>query len=445
MKALRYIVLFLLPLIILGLGYLGFRKLKSLRRPPQKREAMAIVPEVRLYRVVPKPVQLMVTGYGTSRFRREIPVAPEVSGRVVKASPRLRVGAFIPKGELLLEIDPTNYRNALTAAQAEEAKAQALLVQLRQQEKNAKRQIEVMRENAKLAQQDWKRLEGLVKTGASTEQEQESAHRAYLLQQTTVVKFENDLALIPPQIQEAEAALQSAQARVGDAQADLDRTRIVCPFPARVMAQSVEVGQVVSRNETVARIADITVAEVPVVIEPAELDYLAFSPQDLESGVHPGRCFPAKVQWVGDNHGHVWQGHVTRIEPVDSRTRTVPVVVQVDNPWEAGPDPSHPPFLSGMYCRVDIDGREVKDALAIPRSALREGGKAYICRDGRLKIVQVAVRYRMEDTLIVASGIEPGDRVIVSPLSFPVNGMKLKPLDKEQRDAEQTMGKEPAP
>jgi len=418
-------LLVLLPCAILASGWAAFEKLKSLRERPPRREQVDHVPEVRVLEIRPQRKQLLVTGYGTSRFVREIPIVPEVSGKVTKTSPRLRVGAFIPKGELLLEIDQTNYRNAQRRAQAEVSRAQASLDLLKQREANANRQIEVMRENVQLAQQDMRRVEDLAKTGASTQQEQESSRRAYLLQQTTLVKFQNDLALVPPQIKETEAVLETAKARLGDADADVARTRILCPFPARIMSASVEAGQVLAKGQTVARIADITAAEIPVVVEPAQLGYLPFTKREMESEGSKALDFPARVRWVGFDKQIAWDARVTRIEPVDHRTRTVPVVVQVDNPWREFEPDKRPPFLAGMYCRVEIEGRVVEDALTVPRSALREGGVAYVVREGRLTIVPLTIRFRMESELIVSNGLLPGDQVVLSPLAFPVNGMKL--------------------
>jgi len=435
MKILRTVLLGLLPVAILAAGGGMFLKLKSLRRAPERRMQPDRVAEVQVLKVVPRSIQLVITGYGTSRFRREISLVPEVAGKVTKTSTRLRAGALVPKDELLIEIEETNYLNAVRQAQAEVARAEAALARLRQQETNTERQIEVMRENVKLAEQDWKRSENLIKTEALSERERESTRRDYLLQKISLVSFENDLALIPAQVQEAEATLAAAKARLGDSEADLTRTLIVCPFPARIIESSVEEGQVVQRGQTVGRIADITAAEIPVVVEPAQLGYLPFEKKELEKEGSRELGFPAEVRWVNHGRSIAWEGRVTRIEHVDHETRTVPVVVQVDHPWRDFNPEQRPPFLSGMFCRVDIRGRTLERALVIPRSALREGGGVHVMRQGRLEIRTVKIMYRMVQELVIDEGLAAGDEVVLSHIAFPVSGMRLR-----RRDADQAEG-----
>ena len=428
MEKLRRLILGLLPLLILGAGAGAFFALKSLRKGPERRAPEAAAPQVRVVRVQPRRLTLTVTGYGTSRFRRQITVVPQVDGRVTHMADRLRVGAFMPKDELLIEIERTNYEHAVQRAQAEVDRAGASITRLEQYERNVKRQIEVMRENVALAERDLRRSDDLRKIEALSEQERESTRRTYLLQKTSLVRFENDLALTPAQIAEARAGLAAAEARLGDAKLDLERTRIVCPFAARVLAATVEIGQVIQRGRAVATVADVTSAEVPVVIEPVQLDYLDFKRRAIgEVGSGTFR-FPAKVRWVGHDRPVAWDGYVTRIEPVDPRTRTVPVVVHVGNPQGDLGSQEHPPFLSGMYCRVDIRGRAIDDAISIPRAAFREGGVLHVVREGRLVIQPVHVRYRTHGHLVVGNGVVAGDLVVLSRVSFPVSGMAVEPV-----------------
>ena len=242
--------------------------------------------------------------------------------------------------------------------------------------------------------------------------------------------LESERDLIPAQKKEAAAAVNAAKAQLGDAEANMGRTKILCPFPARVMSASVEVGQVVAQGQTVARIADTSAAEIPVVIEPIQLQYLPRVVRDVGAEGSKEPNFPATVRYVGHEDLRSWHGRVTRIEPVDNRTRTVPLVVQVDGPLKGLDSDTAPPLLTGMYCRVDIEGRVVEGALTIPRSALREGDVAYVVRDGRLAICPIQIQYRMERELVIAKGLRPGDEVVLSPLAFPVDGMKLQPMAK---------------
>ncbi|MFQ5693948.1 MAG: hypothetical protein ACE5IM_13010, partial [Nitrospinota bacterium] len=79
-----------------------------------------------------------VNGYGTVRPKIEVTVVPEVSGRVIERSPGFRSGGFIQKGELLFEIDPSDYRLAVTQRRAQIAQLAADIARLVQEEKNSR-------------------------------------------------------------------------------------------------------------------------------------------------------------------------------------------------------------------------------------------------------------------------------------------------------------------
>jgi hypothetical protein len=64
----------------------------------------------------------------------------------------------------------------------------------------------------------------------------------------------------------------------------------------------------------------------------------------------------------------------------------------------------------------------------VPRAALH-GDTVYLVGPERELIMQqVDVAWRQLDSVLVAGGLKPGDRVVVSPISAAVAGMKLKVL-----------------
>ena len=66
-----------------------------------------------------------------------------------------------------------------------------------------------------------------------------------------------------------------------------------------------------------------------------------------------------------------------------------------------------------MYCHLLIEGPTIPDALAIPRGALREGNLVYLEKDGKLRFAPVTILNIQDDTLIISSGLAPGDRVVL--------------------------------
>ena len=87
---------------------------------------------------------------------------------------------------------------------------------------------------------------------------------------------------------------------------------------------------------------------------------------------------------------------------------------------------SRPPLVQGMFCEVEIRGRPKPDKVVIPRSALR-GNEVYTVVDGRLQRRAVTVGFTLDDCVCLASGLEGGERLIVSDPVPAIEGMLLEP------------------
>ncbi|OQY50428.1 MAG: hypothetical protein B6230_06360 [Desulfobacteraceae bacterium 4572_89] len=81
-----------------------------------------------------------------------------------------------------------------------------------------------------------------------------------------------------------------------------------------------------------------------------------------------------------------------------------------------------------MYVEVELRGQPIPDRFVVPRSALHEE-KIYICTpENRLKIKPVKIEFQMEDMAVLSTGVEQGERLVLSDLIPAVEGMLLKPV-----------------
>ncbi len=115
---------FLIGAAILAVGVLGLALLVALRPEPPKIELPRQSPLVTTVQPELRQGHLTVRGNGTARPIREINLVAEVSGKVVSVSNALVSGGFFGNGQTLLEIDPTDYENAVAVAEAEVAQRQ---------------------------------------------------------------------------------------------------------------------------------------------------------------------------------------------------------------------------------------------------------------------------------------------------------------------------------
>lgn len=85
------------------------------------------------------------------------------------------------------------------------------------------------------------------------------------------------------------------------------------------------------------------------------------------------------------------------------------------------------PLLLGAFVDVEIAGRELRNAYALPRHAVREGDRVWIVdANDTLEIRDVHVARRERERVLVDDGLHPGDRVITSRLLAPVPNMSVR-------------------
>jgi hypothetical protein len=115
---------------------------------------------------------------------------------------------------------------------------------------------------------------------------------------------------------------------------------------------------------------------------------------------------------------------------MDPQTRTMGVIVTVDQPYRKAIPGRRPPLLKDMFVEVELRGRPWNDTLVVPRIATHRnadgGAVLYLAGQGdRLEIRRVTLGPVQGDLAVIEAGLEPGERVVVSDLIPAIVGMKL--------------------
>jgi RND family efflux transporter MFP subunit len=361
-------------------------------RPEARRQApQARPPLVTVHTVPDSQPPVVVTGWGTVQPRRSVNLVPQVSGRIVSVSPDLQAGGFFARGEVLLEIEDTDYRLAVRQAAAQVAQAEYNLA--------------TAREEARVARQEWER----------TRADAEAGSPLAAAQPTPLVFRE-------PQLRQAEAALEAARAAHAQAELNLSRCRLTAPFDGRVISEDADPGDYVMAGSALGRIDDIGVAEITVDLPDHDLAW-------IDAPNRPGETrtgSPALVRADFAGTEHTWRGRVARLGgAIDETSRTVPVVVEVPAPYAT--DGERPPLLAGLYVAVDFPSPPPDGSVTIPRQALRPGDVTWLLTaDGRLRLRPVEVIHAGREQVVIGAGVVPGDRLITSNLQYVVDGMPLR-------------------
>lgn len=228
------------------------------------------------------------------------------------------------------------------------------------------------------------------------------------------------VVLMRAAIDEAEAAVKAAEARLRRAQADLDNTTITAPFDAIIDSKSVDLGQFVTTGLSMMRLLSTDIAEVRLPILASDIPFIrsAQSPD----GRRPEVLFTA----LRGNTQLQWQGHITRLEQrVDKQTRVFHLVAEVREPYNN--DAHEQAFSVGMFVDATIEGIDIANAIRIPRSALHSGNVVYLLEDGLLAKRKVEVLRQEQDSIIIQTGLERGDVLILSRLNLMVEGTAVAP------------------
>jgi hypothetical protein len=129
-----------------------------------------------------------------------------------------------------------------------------------------------------------------------------------------------------------------------------------------------------------------------------------------------------------------WDGRVSRLRTdLEAQGRMARALVTVRDPLGLeSPSTKRVPLLIGSYVHVDIQGRELDDVAAIPRSALRDGQRVWLMGDrDKLVFRNVEIVWRDRDTVFIGGGLTAGERIVMSDIAAPVEGMALRELRAE--------------
>ena len=386
--------------IILALGVGGFVLLQLLAPQPQISDAPDRTPYVTVLTAEVRSGPVMVKGFGVVRSRAEIGLAAQVPGQVVYVSPNFEVGGEFKKGDVLVQIDPRVYEANLVQAEANRDAGKANLAFAESQ----------VRRNKNLAQQGF----------------------------TAKQRFDELVA----KRDEAKANMARLNALVDQAQLDLEHATITAPFDGRVRTESVDQGTYLSIGSQIGQIFATDAVEVSVPLSDQEAALLP----DLWHGETADTKLKATLTARFGGEKYRWDGYVHRAAAnIDTGTRTLNVVVRVDNPFQPGTPLAEtadgnrtvstaPPLLVGMYATVEMEGKTLDRFVVLPREALRDDDTIWIVdakNTLRIRPVDV-VQKRGDEVTIVSENVSGTTRVVTSALSVVVDGMSVRILDRSQ-------------
>ncbi len=366
--------------------------------------------------------RVSVSGPGTLEAAQTLAVKPAVNGTVLRLP---TVGDRVQKGQLIVQLDPTNYNRALDNARLALQKAQANLDKLRADQAstqatnrqniasaevahaNARRDLESARTNLEATQK-------LYDLGGTSAQSLQSARDSYAkaqasleIAQVNLNTARQALALRSnanaQDLKNAQIAVEQARLEVKNAEENLANTRIYAPFDgvvAEVNAQvgSIGVGATVSNATALLTLIDDSSINLPVQIDESEI-----------ARVRVGQKVEVTLDAFG---GETFAGVVTAISPsarIQQNIAVFYVTANVPNPERK--------LRPGMTAEGEIIAEELRAALTIPKRAVQTvRNRAYVdvqLPDGSKETVRVVLGPDDGVNQVVLEGLEARQTVIL--------------------------------
>jgi RND family efflux transporter MFP subunit len=344
--------------------------------------------------------QLIINGMGTVLAAKEINLTPGVGGEIIAISDNMVPGGFFTKGETLVTIDPVDYELAVMRLRSEVNKAQ--------------NELELEMGNQRIARKEYEILG------------------------QEVSKAEKKLMLREPQLSMQQATLQGIKASLAQAELNLKRTKVKAPFNGVVLSRAVNYGTRVNESTVLARLVGTDEFWLKLAIPTDQLKWITF-PGDGREG--------SKVQIYlqeKDNGGSMRTGEVIRLAAdVEEKGRMATVYAAIKDPLcLLAENRNKPKILLGSFVQADIDGTELNAVVPINRDHLRENNSIWLMTgDNTLEIRHVDIIARTDDHVFIESGLENGERLIITGLAAPVAGLPLKllPDGQDQPDIARTV------
>jgi RND family efflux transporter MFP subunit len=392
--AAKRIAIFAAPLVVIIGGGAALALMIATGPQPKEKTDAPHPPAVQFAVAHARPTTISTSVQGETRPRVEATLAAQVAGRIVWASPAFVDGGSFRQGDVLARVDAADYQLAVVRARSQVAQAEEAL---------AREEAE-----SELARQDWQAL------GRGDPP---------------------PLAVREPQLAQARAGLAAAQASLRSAELDLSRASIRAPFTGRIRERRANVGDYVGPGSPIAVMFATDTMEIRVPLTDADLASMQLPVGFTATSANPGPA--AHVSSATGGRLYTWEGRLVRTEAsVDSRTRLVYGVVEVRDPFNTR---NGAPLAPGMFVSVRLEGSGRETLVAAPRSALKRNEFVYVVTaDNTIDVRQVRAAQTTADEVLFREGVADGERVVVSVLTSPRDGMAVTPIDRAGDSAAQT-------
>jgi len=320
-------------------------------------------------------LDLTVFGIATVGSKERYPVSSNYGGKLLEVFKDQ--GEWVEKGELIARLDPVDMPQQLDEAKARKASAHYGLIA-------ARKQIESLRAQLRLAQINYERYAKLSQKGYAAKAEYDKAL-------TDLESIKAQIAASEAQIRSQEAQMRQAEHNMKALSARLARLEIHAPVAGYVMSRDAQPSQNIAPQQPVV-----------TLVQPEKVWVRATIDERISGGIKVGQKATIRLRSRSDQPP--LPGKVARIE-----AQSDPVTEEriVDVAFDKVPEP----FYLNEQAEVTITTGMLKNVVLVPSKLIRKGG-VWIYENGEAKFHKVEVLGK-NGALSAVEGVPEGAKVLI--------------------------------
>lgn len=320
-------------------------------------------------------------------------IQPQVSGYLVRQL--YREGSPVSKGQVLFQIDPRPFEDALKQAEGQLGQVQGQLGQAQAQQGLA--QINVNRDTPLAAQR-------------AIAQSQLDNDKQQALNAESGVRT-------------AQAAIAAAQANVSNAKLNLGFTQVRSLIAGIAGQATTQVGNLVSQQSVLTSVSQLDPIKAYFSISDGE--YLSLTRRAAQGHadlLHIGTSLPLQLS-LADGQRYPRTGHIVFVDrQINQQTGAIRIAAAFPNPGNV--------LRPGQFGRISAQTQVLHNTLLVPQIAVTELQgieQVYTVADGKVHVVNVTLGPQVGANWVVTGGLQPGTEVITDQLQKLKEGVPVSP------------------